>query len=177
MRIESWVRAWVGVTAVLSLLFAGVIAAEAQQYGRFQLPANVTLLHDIELAIQFIYDRSPSFRDQLTRIAEADHLRVTVQIDPSIPSRCRAFTIIQRRGQKIRAEIHLPPSSDHAELLAHELEHILEQIEGLDLKSLARVRNSGVHEQDYAVFETDRAQAAGRIVKAETRRRGAPAAD
>lgn len=173
MRIESWV----GVTAVLSLLFAGVIAAEEPQYGRFQLPANVKLLHDIELAIQFIYDRSASFREQIARIAKADNLRVTVRIDPSIPGRCRAFTIIQRRGQKIRAEVHLPPSSDHAELLAHEFEHILEQIEGLDLQSLARVKNSGVHEQDYAVFETDRAQAAGRVVKSETRRGGAPAAD
>ena len=173
MRIESWV----GVTAVLSLLFAGMIAAEEQQYGRFQLPANVQLLHDIELAIQFIYDRSPSFRGQVARIAEADNLRVTVRIDPSIPGRCRAFTMIQRRGQKIRAEVHLPPSSDHAELLAHEFEHILEQIEGLDLQGLARIKNSGVHEQDYAVFETDRAQEAGRIVKSETRRGSGPAAD
>ena len=173
MRIESWV----GVTAMLSLLVGGVVFAEQQQCGRFQLPANVQLLHDIELAIQFIYDRSPSFRAQFARIAEANNLRVTVRIDPSIPGRCRAFTRIQRRGPKIRAEIHLPPSSDHAELLAHEFEHILEQIEGLDLRSLARIKDSGVHESEYAVFETDRAQAAGRIVRAETRRSGARAAD
>jgi hypothetical protein len=174
MRIESWV----GVTAVLSLLYGGVVAAERQQDGRFQLPPNVRLLHDIELAIQFIYDKSPSFRAQLARIAEANNLRVTVQIDPSIPGRCRAFTIVQRRGQKIRAEIHLPPSSDHAELLAHEFEHVLEQIEGVDLRRLARVKDSGVHELEDLVFETDRAQAAGRIVKAETTRRSVvPAAD
>ncbi len=37
MRIESWV----GVTAMLSLLFGGVVSAEQQQCGRFQLPANV----------------------------------------------------------------------------------------------------------------------------------------
>ena len=30
--------------------------------------------------------------------------------------------------------LHLPPSSDHAELLGHEFEHLLEQIEGLDLR-------------------------------------------
>ena len=173
MRIESWV----GVTAVLSLLFGGVFAAEQQQCGRFQLPANVKLLHDIELAIQLIYERSPSFRAQFARVAEAGNLRVTVQIDPSIPGRCRAFTVLQRRGQWIRAEIHLPPSSDHAELLAHEFEHVLEQIEGLDLQSLARVKDSGVYELKYAVFETDRAQEAGRVVKSETRRGGAPAAD
>ena len=134
-------------------------------------------MHDIESAIQFIYEGSPSFRAQFARIGEANNLRVTVRIDPSIPGRCRAFTIIQRRGRNIRAEIHLPPSSDHAELLAHEFEHILEQIEGLDLRSLARAKESGVHELDDAAFETDRAQTAGRIVKAETRRGSAPAAD
>ena len=173
MRIESWA----GVTAVLSLLFGGVITAE-EQCRRFQLPANIELLHDIELAIHTIYDRSPAFREQCARIADASNLRVTVQIDPSIPGRCRAFTIVQRRGHKIRAEIHLPPSSDHAELLAHEFEHILEQIEGLDLRSLARVKDSGVYQLGYAVFETERAQAAGRVVAAEAGRWSrAPAAD
>lgn len=172
MRIESWA----GAAVVLLMAFGGVVRAEPQRRP-FQMPANVRLLHDIELAIQSIYDRSALFRTQLARIADAHHLRVTIQIDPSIPSRCRAFTRLQRRGQKIRAEVHLPPSSDHAELLAHELEHILEQIEGVDLHALARVRDSGVYALDLAVFETDRAQAAGRAVQAETRRHRSPAAD
>jgi hypothetical protein len=171
MRIESWV----GVTIVVSLLFTGVASAD-EQHG-FQLPANIGLLHDIRLAIQFIYERSPSFRAQLVRIAEARNLRVTIQIDPSIPHRCRAFTIVRKRGHRIRAEVHLPPSSDHAELLAHELEHIIEQIEGIDLRSMARVRNSGVYQMELAAFETDRAQEAGRTVRTETRRSPAPSAD
>jgi hypothetical protein len=140
MRIESWV----GVTAVLLLLRGGVVAAEQQQCRRVPLLANVRLLHDIDDAIRSIYDRSPSFRAQCERIAGADNLRVTVRIDPSIPGRCRAFTVVQQRGRQIRAEVHLPPSSDHAELLAHEFEHILEQIEGIDLRRLARVKASGV---------------------------------
>ena len=155
----------------------GVVFAEQQQCGRFQLPANVQLLHDIELAIQFIYDRSPSFRAQFARIAEtlqsACH-RADRPLNPGPLPRVHAHTAA---WPEIRAEIHLPPSSDHAELLAHEFEHILEQIEGLDLRSLARVKDSGVYESEYAVFETDRAQTAGRIVRAETRRSGARAAD
>ena len=173
MKMESRV----GVTTVLLMMFGGAIAAEPQQCRPFQLPANVQLLHDIEDAIQFIYDRSSSFRAQCARIAEADNLRVTVQIDPSIPGRCRAYTVVQRQGHQIRADVHLPPSSDHAELLAHEFEHVLEQIEGLDLRRLARVKESGVHETQYAVFETDRAQTAGRIVRAETRQSSVPSAD
>jgi hypothetical protein len=73
--------------------------------------------------------------------------------------------------------VHLPPSSDHAELIAHELEHIIEQIEGIDLRSMARVRNSGVYQMELAAFETDRAQEAGRTVRTETRRSPAPSAD
>ena len=175
MRTESWVSTAV-VSVVVSMLFGSIIRAEQQQR-QFQIPANVRLLHDIELAIQFIYDRSPSFRSQLARIADAHHLRVTIQIDPSIPSRCRAFTRVQWRGQTIRAEVHIPPSSDHAELLAHELEHVLEQIERVDLHGLARVRDSGVRAVHFSVFETDRAQAAGRAVQTETRQNRAPAAD
>jgi hypothetical protein len=53
------------------------------------------------------------------------------------------------------------------ELIGHEFEHLLEQIEGLDLKRLARVKGSGVRVLEGRVFETDRAQAAGRLVAAE----------
>jgi len=172
MRIESWV----GVTAVLLLVLGGVVSAAQQQCLRSPLPTNVYLVHDIERAIQRIYDLSPSFRAQCERIAGADNLRVTVRIDPLIQqSRRRAFTLLQRRGRQIRADVHLPPSSNHAEMLAHEFEHIVEQIEGLDLRTLARVKESGVHEVEYQVFESDRAQAAGRVVKAEATR--APTAD
>ena len=44
MRIESWV----GVTAVLLLMFGGAIAAEPQQCRRSPIPSNVELAHDLE---------------------------------------------------------------------------------------------------------------------------------
>lgn len=173
MRIESWV----GVIAMFLVVFGGAITAE-QQCRRSFLPANVFLLHDIEEPLQRIYERAPSFRAQCARIAAAKGLRVTVRIDPSVPSRCRAFTRLRRSGEKMFADVHLRPSSDHAEMLAHEFEHILEQIEGLDLHTLSRVKGSGVREIEYAVFETDRAQAAGESVAAEAGRYArSPAAD
>jgi len=174
MRIE-W---WVGVAAVLLLMFGGTIAAEPQQCRRSAMPSNVELAHDLDRALGRIYDRSPAFRAQCERIASAGNLRVTVRMDTSIPSRCRAFTIIYRQGHDIVADVRLPPSSDLVELVAHEFEHLLEQIEGLDLRRLARVKGSGVHESEGRVFETDRAQAAGRVVAAEmSRQPRAPSAD
>ena len=172
MRVESWV----GVMAMLLAIFGSAIDAE-QPCRRSFLPANVSLLHDIEQPLRRIYERAPSFRAQCDRIAAAEGLRVTVRIDPLIPSRCRAFTVVRRAGRRVLADVHLPPSSDHAELLAHEFEHIIEQIEGLDLKKMSRVKGSGVYQVEYAVFETDRAQSAGRMVKAESRRKSLPAAD
>ena len=172
MRVESWV----GGVAMFLVVFGGALTAD-QQCRRAFLPANVFLLHDIEQPLRHIYERAPSFRAQCARIAAAQDLRVTVRIDPSMPSRCRAFTLLRRSGSKIFADVHLRPSSDHAEMLAHEFEHILEQIEGLNLRILSRVRGSGVHEVEYAVFETERAQAAGEAVAAEVGALRAPAAD
>ena len=174
MRIESWV----GVTVVLLVMFGGAIAADPQQCRPAVLLANVEAASDLERAIRRIYERSSTFRAQCARIAEAANLRVTVLIDTSIPGHCRAFTIVQRRGYEIHADVHVPPDSGLTELVAHEFEHLLEQIEGLNLRRLARVRGSGVHELEGRLFETDRAQAAGRVVAAEAdRQRRAPATD
>ena len=162
MRIE-W---WVGVSAVLLLMFGGSSAAEPQQCPS-RLPANLELAHDLARVLTRIYDRSPAFRAQCERIAVADNLLVTVRIDTRMPSRCRAYTRVYRRAHYIRADVHVPPGRHLTELVGHEFEHVLEQIEGLDLRTLARVKGSGVREVDGRAFETDRAQAAGRVVAAE----------
>ena len=163
MRIESWA----GATAVLLALFGGSTVAGPQQCRPSPLPPNVELAQDLARVLTRIYERSPAFRLQCGRIAAADNLLVTVRIDTSIPRRCRAFTRIFRQGSYIRANVHLPPTSALTELVGHEFEHVLEQIEGLDLRKLSRVKGSGVHEVEGQAFETDRAQAVGRAVAAE----------
>jgi hypothetical protein len=167
MRIELWIV----VTVVLLALFTVVMTAD-EQCGS-PVPANVDVPRDLELTLRRLYRRSPTFRAQCERIARARHLQVSLQIDHSIPSRCRAFTIVQRRGYEIRAEIHLPINADLPELVAHEFEHVIEQIEGMNLRKLSRVKGAGVYEIDRELFESDRAQAAGRVVAAEASRRAA----
>lgn len=162
MRIESRV----GVTVVLLVMFCGAIAAEPQQCRR-TVPANIDVAHDLARVLERIYHRSATFRAQCERIAGADNLRVIIRIDTAIPSHCRAYTIVQRRGYNIVADVHLPPTNGLIELIGHEFEHLLEQIEGLDLKRLAGVKGSGVRVLEGRFFETDRAQTAGRLVAAE----------
>lgn len=174
MRIESWAS----VTTVCLMLFGTVLSAERQPCPDITAAQNVELMADLDGVFQRIYRRSATFRSQWQRIAAAANLRVRVRIDNAIPSSYRAFTVVQRRGREVWAEVHLPPGGSLTELIAHELEHLLEQVEGLDLRELARVRGSGVREIERELFETERAAAAGRLVAQEMHRPPqAPAAD
>lgn len=180
MRSESRVCMLV---ALLLMSLAAVTANQQPAPSRVEraqchLPANVSMRSDLAQVLCRIYDRSPTFRAQCRRIAEAGNVRITIRIDTAIPTRCRAFTIVTRRGYDIRAEVHLPPSSSLTELAAHEFEHVLEQIEGMNLRALSRKKDSGVREVEGGAFETVRAQAAGRVAAAEAERASsAPAAN
>lgn len=168
------------VTTICLVLYGAVILAEperaSQQCSRESLPANIEVSGHLARALQHIHDRSPTFRTQCERVGAARHLRVRIRLNSNIPSLCRAYTVVRRTGRLLDAEMHLPFGNDRIELVAHEFEHLLEQIEGLNMRRLSRVRGSGVREVQREMFESDRATAAGRVVAAEVRR-GAPAAD
>lgn len=131
------------------------------------LPDNIELPRDLERMLARVYRGSATFRAQCDRIGAAGTLSVNVKLDTAIPSSYQAFTLICRRGHAVRADVHVPPAARAmAELVSHEFEHILEQLDGLNLRMLSRVRGSGVRES-FDVYETTRAQRAGRIVAAE----------
>jgi hypothetical protein len=164
MRIESWV----GVAAVsLVLVYVGLASADGRRCVRLTLPQNVEFFSDLDHVVQRIYDRSPTFRSQCARIASASNLRVRVHINTRIPRVCRALTVVKRAGFQIQADVHLPPGTNYSELIGHEFEHLLEQVEGLDLRRLSRVRGSGVWSVERELFESGRAQDAGKVVAAE----------
>jgi hypothetical protein len=84
-----------------------------------------------------------------------------------LPGYCRARAQIVRSPTALSAFIDLPISSSFPELLAHELEHVVEAIEGIDLAARARQQGSGVFRVLEGVFETARAKRAGRQAEAE----------
>jgi hypothetical protein len=69
----------------------------------------------------------------------------------------------------VAAQIFLYPSPDAVELIAHEIEHVLEQLDGVDLK--AQVGSGNVWKREDGGFETRRATEAGRRVPREMRER------
>ena len=155
-----------------SIVVAIIIALVSSVQGKTEsvLPANVVVPGVLAGIVTEVYLHSDTFRAQCDRIAQASHLHVSLKFDVYIPHACRAFTTITRKEGTLCAEVHLPPSTQFAELIAHEFEHILEQVENLNLRVLARVRGSGVREVQFDLFETDRAQRTGKIVAMEVLR-------
>jgi hypothetical protein len=134
-----------------------------------RLPANLDLPGYLAAVVTHVYEQSETFRAQCGRLAQARDVRVRAGFDFSMRCSCRAFTVFSRERDVLVAEIHLAPGGMLAELIAHEFEHILEQMEHLDLRTLSHVRGSGVYTVSSGHFETERAQQVGRVVLAEVR--------
>jgi len=114
--------------------------------------------------------KSETFRRQWDAINSSRFIRVTVvlHLGMQIDGSARARTELSRYAHgSIRARIELPGATDLTELLAHEFEHVIEQLEGIDLRVLAQRHEDGVVEIQNGVFETARARAAGRQVYRE----------
>jgi hypothetical protein len=117
--------------------------------------------------------RAPTFRRQVVRLARQHGLEVRVspgQIRGA--GRARARTAMTRVDGQLRSAIVEVPYGDSAlvvELVAHEFEHILEQLDGVDLKAWAGrsgVEQLGASNAD-GPFETERAREVGRLVAGE----------
>jgi hypothetical protein len=112
---------------------------------------------------------SPTFRAQCVRISQTPGLVVRMRYAGLRDDRpFNARTIVRRHQYgAVIAEVRLYVPLDPVEIVAHEFEHLVEQIQGTNLKSLARVPGSGVVEVNSGEFETRRAVEAGRRVLAE----------
>jgi hypothetical protein len=117
--------------------------------------------------------RSATFRSQCWRITTAANLVVTLQsgMRPA-PSGVRARTRMSRAGRQLVATVEISTPEQPEELIAHELEHIIEQLDGVDLAAKADADKTGVKRgASEQTFETVRATRVGRAVAAEVRRR------
>lgn len=122
--------------------------------------------------------RSETFRRQWDTINASRLIRVRVLSTLGLQdgSRARARAQVSRYAfGSLRATIEIPAAADMTELLPHELEHVIEQLEGMDLPGLAQRGEQGVVEIRRGVYETARARAAGLQVMREVYARVDPA--
>jgi hypothetical protein len=105
---------------------------------------------------------------------------VLIRIDPGLWGRSyRARTSFGRTSAgTILARVQLSLRVDPIEWIAHEFEHVVEQLEGVSLPALA-AQLRGAWPSTERMYETTRAIDAGRAVAAEMRRarRGRPEQD
>ena len=111
-----------------------------------------------------MWRESPTFRRQCLRLADQPTLTVTVSADArGLRSAARATTSMShKRGVLTRADIVLLSLADAIELIAHEIEHVIEQLDGIVLTG-----DCGRITAPDGRFETCRAVEAGRRVKQE----------
>jgi hypothetical protein len=126
--------------------------------------SNIRVEDVLQPVVSALLAKSETFRRQWDVISASRFIRVTVVSHIGMPDAgsVRARTEVTHfEYGAIRATIEMPVAIDLTELLPHEFEHVIEQLEGLDLRALARRHEGGVVEVRTGVFETTRARAAG----------------
>ena len=134
------------------------------------LPSNVTMPADYDDLIDAMLRTSPTFRAQCTRIAHASQLHIVVQRSLGAPPQS-ALTHLVRQGDRLDANVEIGLFGDVVLLIAHEFEHIIEQLDGVNLTAMADRSGTGVRtDPRTGQFETDRAVAVGQRVAHEVSR-------
>ena len=127
-------------------------------------PSNIRVDDLLQPVVSALLAKSAFFRQQWDTINASRTIRVAVlartRLQDESLARARAQITRYAYGS-LRATIEIPAAVDLTELLPHELEHVIEQIEGLDLPALARRRGGAVVEVRRGVYETERARTAG----------------
>jgi hypothetical protein len=160
---------------VLSLcalaLHAAAVPSAPRMVQRPVLSSNIQADGELRQTIEQLLGRSRTLRTQCARIGAASRVRVWITIEPRVvTAETRARSTVRRFDSGLLdVVIELPPvGADFVELLAHELEHVTEFIDGIDLRALARNRDRHVIERrSDGAIESDRAYAAGLAAAAE----------
>ena len=165
---------------VTLLILTSWTAAEGRAVACTVLPATIQVDDLFDATIDELLKDSPTFRRQCERIAGRPLVRVSVRVLPRADaSCCRARTTLRRYASgALIAWVEIPSPRtrlEHAELLGHEFEHILEQIDVVDLQGQT-ARPAGATRLADGAYETVRARRAGEIVAMEAALRGATAA-
>jgi hypothetical protein len=137
-----------------------------------EIPRNLIVSRPYEQTIAMMRLLSPTFRRQCLRIANAPSVTITLRVDTTRTNReTRAYTTITRNPHgDLAADVRIKELEHAPELIAHEIEHIIEQLDGVDLGTMASMESTGVRKCDCrstATYETVRAVSVGMQVARE----------
>jgi hypothetical protein len=155
------------VVSVVLLAFAAGPHAEGRHAGGTEAPWNIEAHGSVRKFIGEMLEKSPTLRRQCAEISAAPHVAVTLRITSRSAGFTRArTTMFKYTSGYLRAVVEIPVGTDLVELLAHELEHITEQIDGVDLAGLARTKSDVTYHEE-GIYETTRAREAGEAAARE----------
>ena len=135
-------------------------------------PCNLVVPGAIRPVLRMMWERSPTFRLQCARIGAEPRLIVELYTATSLAqSGGRAASRITRDpAGRLDARVYLAspiPPAKLVEFIAHELEHIVEQLDGVELDQIARRAPATVWQSGQGAFETARAVRIGLRVAAD----------
>jgi hypothetical protein len=133
-------------------------------------PSNIWVQQDLRETMTALWETSPTFRAQCEKIGAQRRYHVHIVTDASmvLHRRCRAqCTMRTFTSGLVMARIAVPDKHELNELIPHELEHVIEHIDGVDLRRILVKGGAGVFEVGDGRLETARAISAGRKVRDE----------
>jgi hypothetical protein len=141
-------------------------------------PANIVVQPELRAAVAQLWEGSPTFRAQCLKIGEQKRYRVAVVVEMSLAlSRSwRAQCVLRSYSSGfVTARVMVPYSRQVTELIPHELEHIIEHIDGVNVKREAARAGTGAYDAGGGRVETVRAVRMGRQARQELESSGAVA--
>ena len=172
---SNGLAAWqVGETAAPQVDGDDAAQDPAKAAGSSAWPCRLIVPPSLNRVVTGGWDHSTSFRAQCQRLAEAQAIVIlsAFTLPKSRPANARIS--ISSDGN-VLARVEVPLNARTLELVAHELEHVLEQVDGVNLPMQAALSRSLTSRSGMAVrlpggrFETRRAIEAGLRVAAEFR--------
>ena len=153
----------------IDLLMPEAIVARLAPQSR---KASVEVDGKLQGLVDDLLRRSPAFRRQWQRLLRVPRLSVRIELVHAHHVRdAHAATVVSTLPDGSRlAVVAIPGGLRLAELVAHEVEHILERVDGARVASQHALGDASVRRTS-GTYETARAVLVGRMVAAELRPR------
>lgn len=135
--------------------------------GQAGVPANLEARGALSEVVERMWRRSPTFRRQCARLAQRA-LQVTIQMRLLRHERLGGLShVALQRGRPTDVQVYVGHRARTIETIAHELEHIVEQLDGVDL--VLQVERGAARLNGSHRYETLRAMEVGQRVAREVR--------